>query len=320
MKAGSVPRLVVSVVLAAGCGGGGNAHPAPDDAGSKHDSGDGHDGAGGDAAAADAASIGDGSSPIDGESPDGAASSRCAITATDATCQHQSTTISGRPVAYEAPVGVSPAGGWPAVIYFQGSFVPGTDAFAAMSSATFGQYDLTLTVAALLADGYVVIAPDASSDGTTYWETNIPPYADSWAGSPDDMLVKALLSSISAGTFGPINPARLYAMGISSGGFMTSRMAVSYAGTFRALADHSGSYATCSNVCTVPTPLPSGHPPTLFLHGDTDTVVPMSAIQPYIDALMAEGFETQLVTDATAGHQWLSEAVQAIPAWFDSHP
>lgn len=101
---------------------------------------------------------------------------------------------------------------------------------------------------------------------------------------------------------------------------MTSRMAVSYAGTFRALADHSGSYATCSNTCIVPTPLPSGHPPTLFLHGDTDTVVPMSAIQPYIDALMAEGFETQLVTDATAGHQWLSEAVQAIPAWFDSHP
>jgi predicted esterase len=108
-------------------------------------------------------------------------------------------------------------------------------------------------------------------------------------------------------------------MGISSGGFMTSRMAVSYPGRFRALADHSGSYATCSDVCTVPTPLPANHPPTLFLHGDTDLVVPITAIQPYIDALNAEGFETQLVTDAVAGHQWLSEAVQAIPAWFDSH-
>lgn len=256
----------------------------------------------------------------DEASADGAIASRCQITATDATCQHQSTTISGRPVAYEAPVGQPPAAGWPAVIYFQGSLVPGTDAFAAMSSAAFGQYELTLTVAALLGDGYVVIAPDASDDGTTYWETNIPPYADSWSGCPDDVLMKALLSSVSAGTFGPIDSSRLYAMGISSGGFMTSRMAVSYAGTFRALADHSGSYATCSDTCVVPTPLPAGHPPTLFLHGDTDTVVPLSAIQPYIDALMAEGYETQLVTDATAGHQWLSEAVQAIPAWFDSHP
>jgi predicted esterase len=101
---------------------------------------------------------------------------------------------------------------------------------------------------------------------------------------------------------------------------MTSRMAVSYPGKFRALADHSGSYATCSATCMVPTPLPANHPPTLFLHGDTDTIVPMSAVQPYLDALMTEGFDTQLVTDVDAGHQWLPQGAQAIPAWFDSHP
>jgi poly(3-hydroxybutyrate) depolymerase len=320
MRAGAIPGWVVALALGAGCGSSGDAHPAADDAGSKHDAGDGQAGPGGDAAAQDAAGTGDGASATDGALGDGAAGSRCQITATDATCQYESTTITGRPVAYETPVGQAPTGGWPAVVYFQGSLVPGTDAFAAMSTATFGQYDLTLTVAALLADGYVVIAPDASGDGTTYWETNIPPYADSWSGCPDDLMMKALLSAMSSGMFGPVNPARLYAMGISSGGFMTSRMAVSYAGTFRALADHSGSYATCSDTCVVPTPLPAGHPPTLFLHGDTDEVVPLSAIQPYLDALMAEGYETQLVTDATAGHQWLSEAVQAVPAWFDSHP
>jgi len=149
---------------------------------------------------------------------------------------------------------------------------------------------------------------------------NIPPYAQSWSGCPDDVLMQALLASVSGGGFGPIDVTRLYAMGISSGGFMTSRMAVSYAGKFRALVDHSGSYATCSDTCIVPTPLPADHPPTLFLHGDQDDVVPLSAIQPYIDALTSEGHEAQLVTDADAGHQWLPEGAQVIPAWFDSHP
>ena len=132
--------------------------------------------------------------------------------------------------------------------------------------------------------------------------------------------MKGLLAGLGQGSFGPIDATRLYAMGISSGGFMTSRMAVSYAGRFRALADHSGSYATCSNLCSVPTPLPSDHPPTLFLHGDQDTVVPMTSVQPYHDALNAEGPETDLVTDADAGHPWLAGGVQAIPAWFDGHP
>jgi poly(3-hydroxybutyrate) depolymerase len=252
--------------------------------------------------------------------PDGATGSRCVITSTQATCQNEQTTIDGRPVAYETPLGTAPAAGWPAVVYFQGSLVPGTDAFAASSTAAFDQYDLTRTVAALLADGYALIAPDAAEDGTTYWDTNIPPYSTSWSGCPDDMLMQDLFAAIAAGSFGPIDAARLYAMGISSGGFMTSRMAVSYQGKFRALADHSGSYATCSDTCTVPTPLPSDHPPTLFLHGDLDVVVPLSAIQPYLDALTAEGHEAQLVTDADAGHQWLPEGPQVIPAWFDSHP
>jgi predicted esterase len=132
--------------------------------------------------------------------------------------------------------------------------------------------------------------------------------------------MKNLFAAISGGTFGPLDSGRLYAMGISSGGFMTSRMALSYPGRFRALADHSGSYATCSDVCVVPTPLPSGHPPTLFLHGDLDAIVPMSAIQPYIDALTAEGYTSSLVTDPNAGHQWIAAAVQAIPAWFAAHP
>jgi dienelactone hydrolase len=258
-----------------------------------------------------------------GGTSDGGAGSRCTATATTVTCTSQNVTVSDsltmRSVYFQTPLGMPPAPGWPTVVYFQGSLVAGHTAFSAVPADPFGMFELTLTIKALLDAGYAVLAPDAATNGATFWETNIPPCATAWTGCPDDVLMKNLLAGISGGSFGPLSGTRLYAMGISSGGFMTSRMAVSYPGKFRALADHSGSYATCSDVCIVP-PLPAKHPPTLFLHGDTDVVVPITAIQPYIDALTAAGFESKLVTDPTAGHQWLTEAPQAIPAWFDAHP
>ncbi len=262
--------------------------------------------------------------PDAGAGVDGALQSRCQISSTEIACEHDITSlddsIANRDIAFEVPLGIAPANGWPAVVYFQGSFVTGTSAFSAQVGSPFGEYNLTLTVKALLDAGYAVIAPNAAMMGSTFWETNVPPYSTSWAGSPDDIFITRTLAAIASGAFGPIDSARLYAMGISSGGFMTSRMAISYRGVFRALADHSGSFATCSAICSVPTPLPADHPPVLFLHGDTDTVVPMSAVRPYLDALAAEGHDTQLVTDANAGHEWLAAAVSSIPAWFASHP
>ena len=277
--------------------------------------------------ASDAGGVGDDDGAAVGDdaasSVDGALPSRCTMTATTITCEHEQLLLhdadASRPVLYETPLGAPPPAGWPTVLYFQGSLVPGDSAFAATTSSPFGEYDLTRTIKALLDDGYAVVAPDASADGTTYWETNVPPFSTSWSGSPDDVFMLDLFAAMSAGQLGPIDSSHLYAMGISSGGFMTSRMAVSYDGRFRALVDHSGSYATCSALCTVPTPLPSDHPPTLFLHGALDVVVPMTAIQPYIDALNDAGRETKLVTDPNAGHQWLSEGPDVIPAWFDAH-
>jgi len=268
------------------------------------------------------------SSQDDGTEPTGSdldtAGSRCRVSALDVFCEHQVLSLSdslvNREVAYELPRGTPPENGWPVVIYYQGSFVPGSGAFSASVLQPFGVYDLALTIKALLDDGYAVIAPDATLSGTTFWQTNIAPYSISWSNSPDDIFVQNLLSAVDAGTFGPLDASRLYAMGISSGGFMTSRMAISYPGRFRALADHSGSYATCSALCFVPTPLPADHPPTLFLHGDLDLVVPITAVRPYLDALQAEGHEAKLVTDLFAGHRWLRSGPQEIPAWFDAHP
>ncbi len=252
-----------------------------------------------------------------GDAGSGNAPSRCTVDPSGITCEHDITTLSGRNVAYAIPAGTAPAAGWPTVIYFQGSFVAGDAAFAAVPTAQFGMYQLTLTIKTLLDRGYAVVAPNAS--GGAAWESNVPPFAQSWSGCADDVFMKALFAEMTSGTFGTLDAAHLYAMGISSGGFMTSRMAVSYAGKFRALADHSGSYATCSTFCTVPSPLPSDHPPVLFLRGEQDTLVPSSSVKPYLDGLLAEGHEAKLVTDPKSGHEWLAVGATAIPDWFDAH-
>jgi predicted esterase len=124
---------------------------------------------------------------------------------------------------------------------------------------------------------------------------------------------------MAAGTFGPLDLTRRFAVGFSSGGYMTSRMAVSYSGTFRALAIDEGSYATClSAVCVVPS-LPANHPPTLFLQGGLDPVVPLWTMELYNQALVAQGTETRVVIDPTATHQWLNVAPVEVPAWIRAH-
>jgi predicted peptidase len=158
-------------------------------------------------------------------------------------------------------------------------------------------------------------------EGTTAWQTNVAPSAFFWEGSSDDTLLLGMFDAFDdvAGAFGHVDTDRLYATGISSGGFMTSRMAVSYPGRFRALAIHSGGYATCSAVCVMPLSLPTDHPPTMFLHGSLDLVVTPAIMNLYRDALVDDGVAVQTVLGAEAAHEWLAAAVEAVPAWFLAH-
>ncbi len=257
-----------------------------------------------------------------GTIPDGGmaqATSRCSVDSTGVTCTREQLMVGGRAVTFKVPLGDAPAAGWPVVIYFQGSFMPGNATFAAVPSSSFGKYSLTLTVKALLDAGYAVLAPDALESGTTYWQTNIPPWSTDWTSSADHPFILSMLAGVADGTFGPLDASRLYATGLSSGGFMTSRMAVSYPGTFKALAIQAGSYATCSSLCKVPL-LPTDHPPTLFVHGANDRVVPVAAMTPYRDALVEAGHAVRTVIDPVGTHEWLSIGITEIPAWFAAHP
>jgi poly(3-hydroxyoctanoate) depolymerase len=249
--------------------------------------------------------------------------SRCQLYPSDVVCTKHELSLPAllirRKVTYEVPLGTPPAQGWPTVLYFQGSFFPGSRAFAAGAADVAGQYNLTLTVKALLDAGYAVLAPDALLEGASFWQTNVPPWSLLWTTSSDHALMLSIFQAIAEGQFGALDPSRLYAMGISSGGFMTSRMAVSYRGRFRALAVHSASYATCSALCLVPG-LPADHPPTLFLHGNLDLIVTRPVMEQYRSALVRDGRSVKAVINPTAGHEWLVEGPQAITDWFNAHP
>jgi pimeloyl-ACP methyl ester carboxylesterase len=247
--------------------------------------------------------------------------SRCRVSATSVYCEHQVTSFQAsateiRDVYWQTPTTAAPAAGYPVVLVYQGSlFAPSLTWAELAPSVPFGGFYQGVLQASLLDHGFTVIAPTAA--GGLAWQTNTgAPYET----TTDHVFIGALIEAIKKGEFGPADSTHFYATGISSGGYMTSRMAVSYPGVFRALAIESGSYATCLGpLCNVPATLPPDHPATLFLHGAADATVPLSTAEPYHDKLVAQGVDTELVVDQTAGHQWLSVAPERVTDWFSTH-
>ncbi len=282
--------------------------------------------------------VGSGGGDVPPATPPG---SRCTVgpTVHDIDCSHETATIAGRTVLWQTPLGVPPASGWPTVFIYQGSLLSpdGQSILAphgmwqvtaqdAANDGIFADYVLaqlttqTSIIKQLLDGGYAVVTPTADTSGFA-WDTNLPPWDVDWPPAPDSTFLSGLFAALASGQLGPLSTTRWYATGVSSGGFMTSRMAVSYDGRFRALAVAAGSYATCGGLptCLVPT-LPADHPPTLFLHGAQDPLVPVSQMYTYFDALVSMGADTKALVDANAKHGWIPAAPAAIVAWFDAHP
>ncbi|MEZ4380828.1 MAG: hypothetical protein R3A79_05745 [Nannocystaceae bacterium] len=266
------------------------------------------------------ASTSDSDSDSDGEAP-----SRCTQTPTLIVCPKESASLElnaivTREVHWQVPLGEPPAAGWPIAVMFQGSLFTSELTWEGELGGGFGQYYQTLTLKRLLDAGYAVLTPEAHAEGNTFWDTNVPPYSTNWELAPDHDFMLAIFAAIDDGVFGPLDSDAMYATGISSGGYMTSRMAVSYPGRFAALAIQSASYATCSGpLCLVPD-LASSHPPTLLLAGGEDPIVPLATVESYHDALLAATVHTELIVEAAAGHEWIAAAPDAILEWFDTHP
>ena len=253
--------------------------------------------------------------------------SRCKLDGKRIHCSHHSDTlwtgttgVTPRVVHWQVPVGDSPPEGWPVAILFQGSLFSADTFWDADQNDGFGGYNQVLVTRALLDAGFAVITPEARLAGSGAWETNIPPMANNWSSSGDHAYMLDIFAAIADGDFGPCDAARMFAAGISSGGYMTSRMDVAYRSRFRALAIQSASYATCAGpICDVPTPIHAQHLPTLFLHGGQDGVVPIETMLDYHDALLDAGVESEAIIDDGAAHEWLDTAPEQVLAWFERH-
>jgi predicted esterase len=271
----------------------------------------------------------DGTEPTDAVAPplDIVGSSRCAKDGQGTLyCQHETLTLDvpvglfteARDVLYEVPMGAVPAGGFPVVILFHGTYIMPEYFWEASDTGILGAWYQALVVKELLDAGFAVLTPRAEF-ALSYWNTNVAPWNMMWTTSPDHQLMLTLIDAIANGDFGPLNGDRLYASGVSSGGYMASRVALTYAGV-KAIAVHSASYMTCAaSICVVPT-LESSHPPALFLHGELDPVVPMMTMELYRDALVDAGVQTKTVTDPAVGHEWIPASPSAMVAWFLAHP
>jgi dienelactone hydrolase len=253
--------------------------------------------------------------------------SRCLVEDERLHCAHRSKTVwtglanlTPRVVHWQVPVGEAPASGWPIAILFQGSLFSAETFWDAEAGDEFGGFNQGLLTAALLDAGFAVLTPEARLSGSGAWETNIPPLADNWTASGDHRFMLDIFAAIDDGTFGLLDRDSIYASGISSGGYMTSRMDLAYRERFTALAIASGSWATCAGLlCSIPTPIDPEHRPTLFLHGEDDVVVPLETMLDYQDALLEAGVETETIIEAGTGHAWIDAAPEEIVRWFESH-
>jgi poly(3-hydroxyoctanoate) depolymerase len=226
----------------------------------------------------------------------------------EATLWTGATGLVPRDVHYMTPIGTPPPGGWPAVIVWSPSIWSAEVMWYGTTAYPAGAYYDTMQVKALLDAGYAVLAPESHLEGFTFWDTNnvLTPI---WDIAPDKFFTDTILSELGRGRFG-----------MSSGGYMASRMAVSYPGVFEAIAVQSASYMTCAGLlCSVPSNLSSTHAPTLFLHGTWDAIVPISTMYQYRDRLRAKGVETRTVTKSFAGHEFLPQSPTEIVNWFRSH-
>ena len=62
-------------------------------------------------------------------------------------------------------------------------------------------------------------------------------------------------------------------------------------------------------------------PPTLIIHGEADTLVPIQQSERYLARLKEEGVETKLVRRPDKGHGWpgIEQDLALLADWFDSH-
>lgn len=179
-----------------------------------------------------------------------------------------------------------------------------------------GSSDQNSFTAEALKQGFLVIAPDS-----------ISPYCKS--AKQWDYTTRSIdfsfIESIFSWAEDSLGAEKIYIIGISSGGFMTERLAITYPKTINAVVIHSAgspdnAILETSGVCGVKfntntLSIPTTHPPTYLLHGQTDRIVDYEIGRNLYTGLVASGIKTEMYTKPMGRHQWFSEQNRTILEW-----
>lgn len=182
-----------------------------------------------------------------------------------------------------------------------------------------GESDQNSFVEMAIKNGFFVVAPDSSS-----------PYcqrAKQWDYTPsstDFPLFEEMMKWLKYN----IGTQEIFVVGISSGGFMTERLANKYSAHIDGVVIHSaGSYDNAvlntSGVCGVSfntTAIPqvsSDHPRTYMLHGEKDNIVKFEIGEILANQLKSRGIEVEFYKNPLGKHQWFKEKNQPILDWLN---
>jgi polyhydroxybutyrate depolymerase len=167
-------------------------------------------------------------------------------------------TIGGdRPVTVRVPAGYDPSKPAPLVMMLHGYGSANilTEDYFAMSS---------------LADehGFFYVAPNGTFDSTDhrFWNATDACCDFDHTGIDDSGYLASLITQTQAAY--NIDPARIYVMGHSNGGYMSHRLACDHADVFAAIASYAGAVWSDPTKCN-----PSGPIAILQAHGTADTEV-----------------------------------------------
>lgn len=163
-----------------------------------------------------------------------------------------------RPVKLQVPTTIEPGKRYPLVLILHGY---GANGF--VQQAYLGLHDLPTTHDAF------VLAPDGTVDsmGKSFWNADPACCNLDHANVDDVAYLGGLLDTVIAER--PIDPARVFVVGHSNGGFMAFRLACERADVITAIADLAGAAPSDPSTCH-----PAKIVPSLHIHGTADDTIP----------------------------------------------
>jgi polyhydroxybutyrate depolymerase len=183
-----------------------------------------------------------------------------------------------RPADLKAPVPLTEGKRYPLYLVLHGFGATGF-----VQSAYFGVTGIPA------ADQGFVIAPDGTPNGTgkQFWNADAE-CCDFENQNPDDVAYLGTILDDILDSDWPVDPARVYVLGHSNGGFMAYRMACDRADVIAAIGSLAGLASSTPATCQ-----PARGVHVLQMHGTADAVVPYATGGSGIGTVGAEGSVTQ---------------------------